>query len=149
MLRKMYSERSRTKILTILAVVLFVTQVCCYGGPIIYVDDDANGINDGTSWENAYKFLQDGLADANSAEKPVEVRVAQGIYRPDRSSAEPNGTGDREATFQLLNGMVIKGGYAGFGQTDPNARNIDLYETILSGDLDGNDIDVNDPVFSR
>ena len=27
----------------------------------IYVDDDANGLNDGSSWQNAYKFLQDGL----------------------------------------------------------------------------------------
>jgi hypothetical protein len=132
-------------------VVLFVTQVCCYGGPIIYVDDDANGINDGTSWDDAYTYLQDALADANSEEKPVEIRVAQGIYLPDRSSTEPNGTGDRTATFQLINGVTIKGGYDGprmsLSGADPNARDIDLYETILSGDLDGNDIDVNYPAF--
>ena len=135
----------RKNTLTILAVVLFVIQVCCYGGPIIYVDKDANGYNNGTSWDDAYTYLQDALADANSAEKPVEIRVAQGMYLPDRSSTEPNGTGDRTATFQLLNGMVIKGGYAGFGQTDPNARNIDLHDTILSGDLNGDDIEVSDP----
>jgi hypothetical protein len=34
---------------------------------------------------------------------------------------------------------MIKGGYAGLGQPDPDARNIEVYETILSGDLDGND----------
>ena len=37
------------------------------------------------------------------------------------------------------------GGYAGFGELDPNERDIKLYETILSGDLDGNDVQVNDP----
>jgi len=46
---------------------------------------------------------------------------------------------DRETTFQLINGVVIKGGYAGFGEPDPNARDIEAYETILSGDLAGND----------
>jgi hypothetical protein len=112
---------------------------------IIYVDDDANGLNNGTSWTNAYKFLQGALADANSAVKPVEIRVAAGIYKPDRSSAEPNGTGDRQATFRLVNGVTIKGGYAGFGTLDPNVRDIEKYETVLSGDLAGNDIDVNDP----
>ena len=112
---------------------------------IIYVDADATGANDGTSWENAYNFLQDALADANSAVKPVEIRVAEGIYTPDSNSADPNGSGDRTATFQLINGVSLKGGYAGFGQPDPNVRDFKLYESILSGDLDGNDIDVNDP----
>ena len=38
---------------------------------IIYVDDAAAGANDGSSWENAFNFLQDALADANSADKQV------------------------------------------------------------------------------
>ncbi|NIP26257.1 MAG: hypothetical protein GWN67_18155 [Phycisphaerae bacterium] len=111
----------------------------------IYVDDDAAGANDGSSWTDAFNYLQDALADANSAAKPVEIRVAHGIYTPDSNSAEPNGTGDRAATFQLINGIILKGGFAGFSEADPNARNIDAYETILSGDLHGNDRDVNDP----
>jgi hypothetical protein len=112
---------------------------------VIYVDADANGLNDGTSWENAYKYLQDALSDANSSPKPVEICVAQGVYRPDEDTLHSNGTGDRTATFQLINGVTLKGGYAGFGQPDPNERDIKLYETILSGDLAGNDVDVNDP----
>ncbi|MHC4657096.1 MAG: DUF333 domain-containing protein [Planctomycetota bacterium] len=51
----------------------------------------------------------------------------------------------RTGTFQLKNSVLIKGGYAGLGATDPNARDIELYETILSGDLNGDDVDVNDP----
>jgi hypothetical protein len=89
--------------------------------------------------------LQDALIDANSALKPVEIWVAEGMYTPDSNSADPNGSGSRAATFRLINGVTIKGGYAGFGQLNPDARDISLYETILSGDLDGNDVDVNDP----
>jgi len=110
---------------------------------IIYVDDDANGLNDGSSWQNAYNFLQDALADANSSPKPVQIRVAQGIYKPDQGANQT--PGDRTASFQLINGVTLKGAYAGLGQPDPNERDIEAYETILSGDLDGNDIDVNDP----
>lgn len=62
-----------------------------------------------------------------------EIHVAQGTYKP----ASPGG--DRNATFQLVAGVNLKGGYAGFGESDPDARNIRTYETILSGDLNGND----------
>lgn len=47
--------------------------------------------------------------------------------------------GDRGFTFQLINGVALKGGYAGFGEADPNERDIELYETVLSGDLDDDD----------
>ena len=92
--------KQRWIILWSLAVWLFLAAAgsAAFAGRIIYVDADANGLNDGTSWVNAYKYLQDALADANSSTKPVEIRVAQGIYRPDRSWDEPNGSGDREAT---------------------------------------------------
>ena len=131
------------------AIVAIAVVAAALGGgayaKTIYVDGRATGANNGVCWADAYKFLQDALADADSAEKPVYVRVAQGVYQPDRSAAEPNGTGDRMATFRLTNGVTVQGGYAGFGHADPNTRDIELYETILSGDLDANDMDVNDP----
>ena len=129
--------------------IAFVTSLgmgwTVFAAQVIYVDAGATGANDGTSWVDAYKYLQDALADANSVEKPAEVRVAQGIYRPDRASAEPNGTGDREATFGLINGVTLKGGYAGSDEPDPDGRHIALYETVLSGDLRHNDVEVGDP----
>ena len=100
----------------------------------IYVDADATGANNGSSWADAYNYLQDALTAASSGD---EIRVAQGLYKPDQGGG---GTpGSREATFHLKNGVTIKGGYAGFGQPNPDVRDIGLYETILSGDLNGGD----------
>jgi hypothetical protein len=111
---------------------------------VIYVDGDAMGTNNGTSWINAYVFLKDALVDATNSEKPVEICIAQGVYKPDQSANQPPND-RRDATFQLINDVTLKGGYAGFGEQDPNERDIELHETILSGDLDGNDIQVEDP----
>ena len=109
-----------------------------HAGSVLYVDDDAAPGGDGISWDSAYRFLQDALTDASGG-GITEIRTAQGTYRPDRDEANPDGTGNREATFQLVNGLALMGGYAGLGAPDPDVRDIDLYETILSGDLLGND----------
>jgi hypothetical protein len=102
---------------------------------IVYVDADAAGNNDGSSWTDAYNLLQDGLAAACEGD---EIWVGQGVYKPDQGGG--NMDGDREATFQLKNGVAVRGGFAGFGETDPDARDNDLYETVLSGDLAGDDV---------
>ncbi len=109
---------------------------------IKYVDADATGANDGSSWEDAFNYLQNALSAARLGD---EIRVAQGIYKPDEDTDNPTGTGDRSATFGLKNGVAVKGGYAGYGEPDPDKRDIEGYETVLSGDLDGNDVDVDDP----
>ncbi len=130
---------------------LFLLAMSCTAatGKVIYVDDDAIAEFDGSSWAFAYRSLQEAIAEVLPGD---EIRVAKGIYRPDvsRSSGPWRGggssaSGDRDATFELINGVTFKGGYAGYGKPDPNARNINLYETILSGDLDANDVDVNSP----
>ncbi len=107
-------------------------------GSVVHVDDDAPPGGDGASWDTAYRFLQDGLTSAAKG-GVTEIRVAQGIYKPDRDEANPNGTGDRAASFHLINGVALMGGYAGIGAKDPDAHDIELYETILSGDLLGDD----------
>jgi predicted outer membrane repeat protein len=128
--------------------VLIVLLPCSFiYGKIIYVDDDAAGINDGSSWTDAYLCLQNALMSAQPGD---EIRVAQGIYKPDQEvppgqDGSVAASGDRRATFQLINGVDIKGGYAGLSGPDPNEREISLYETILSGDLNDDDNDVNDP----
>jgi hypothetical protein len=104
-----------------------------------FVDDDAELGADGLTWSTAYRFLQDALHDAMDNPNIHEIRVAQGTYRPDRDEAGNATPGDRDATFRLINGVSVIGGYAGIGQPDPDARDIERYEAILSGDLLGDD----------
>ncbi len=104
---------------------------------VYHVDANATGNNDGSSWANAYVYLQDALVDANDAQKPVEIHVAQGTYTPDCGNGYVRG--DKQAKFLLKSGVTIKGGFAGVGADDPNAWDHQAYETVLSGDLSGND----------
>ncbi len=130
--------RHPTDVLSVLALLSSVlTFPCALSAKVIYVDDDAAGANDGTSWVDAYDYLQDALADANNSPKPLEIRVARGTYKPDQGAKQT--LGDRSCTFQLVDGMTLKGGYAGFGEPDPNGRDVEAYETILSGDVKGDD----------
>jgi predicted outer membrane repeat protein len=127
------------KVIFALAIVMWAAGAIA-ADKIIYVDSNAGGANVGSSWANAINALQDAILLARFFDEPVEIRVAQGIYTPDRGLGIM--PGDREASFQLLSGVTIKGGYAGFGATDPNARDVKLYETTLSGDLNGDDVQV-------
>src|SRR4030042_1038097 len=105
---------------------------------VIYVNDDADGWNAGTSWENAVNSLQDALLIAYFSDKPVEIRVAEGIYTPDRGIGIM--PGDSSVSFQLINNVTIKGGYAAIrGSHGGDVWDIGQYKSILSGDLDADD----------
>jgi len=110
---------------------------------IIYVDVNANGLNIGSSWAHAINSLQDALLLAYFYEKPVEIRVAQGIYTPDRGIGIM--PGDRTASFQLINGVTVKGGYAVLNRRGggPDIRDINQYKSILSGNLNADDSPVS------
>lgn len=127
---------------------LILTSAAAQGGTVLHVDDDAPPRGNGVGWNTAYRFLQDALAAAAASGGVVsEIRVAQGAYKPDRDEATPDGAGEREATFQLVNGVALRGGYAGLGAADPDERDVELYMTFLSGDLvgdDGPDFENND-----
>jgi hypothetical protein len=110
------------------------TSAGAIGGRTIYVDDNAAGAQDGSSWVCAFPYLQDALAVAKSGD---EIRVAQGEYRPDRGSG--HAAGDRHATFAVPDGVTLQGGFAGVGAADPDGRDVALFATILTGDLAGND----------
>ncbi len=99
----------------------------------VYVDNDALPGGDGTTWATAFNGLQDALTEASTNGLITEVRVAAGTYRP----AGPGG--DRDSAFQLVHGLAIRGGYAGFGAPDPDLRDVGGHPTILSGDLNGDD----------
>ncbi len=107
-----------------------------FGQTILYVDDSATGLNNGSDWSNAYVELQSALAVAITGD---EIRVAQGTYRPDYDVESGSHTGNRRFSFRLKNGVTLYGGYAGFGAGNPDLRDADLHKTILSGDLAGDD----------
>jgi len=119
----------------LLAVYCFLAINASTRGADWYVDANASGpAHDGTAWCTAFVYLQDALAVAQTRDT---VRVAKGVYHPDRGTGQI--PGDRLASFPLLDRVTLEGGYAGCGTMDPNARSFDAYETTLSGDLNDDD----------
>ncbi len=101
---------------------------------IIYVDKNVIGGNDdGTSWGNAYVHLQDALYDAAPGD---QIWVAQGVYFPDWDPILKYSTGNREASFNMINDVAIYGGFAPSQNiTEFNNRNWYVYTTTLSGNI--------------
>lgn len=119
----------------VLGVALATTATVAQGrlDPVLHVDADATGpLHDGSSWCQAFLTLDQALAAATAG---TTVRVAQGTYTPDSTGLDD----PRAATFTLVEGVAIEGGYAGCGEPDPNQRDVTAYRTELSGDLNGDD----------
>jgi hypothetical protein len=95
----------------------------------IYADSRSGKSQDGKTWATAFSDLQAALSIAQSN---TEIWVAAGVYKPDR------GTGARTASFHLKNGVRLLGGFAGT-ETSSDQRDPNSNETILSGDLKGDD----------
>ena len=93
---------------------------------VIFVDHNAPGpTHDGMTWTTAYRRLTPAL---NNAVAGDVIRMADGTYTP------TNGT-NQAATFQLKNGVEVDGGFAGYGATNPDDRDIAANPTILSGEI--------------
>jgi subtilisin family serine protease len=95
---------------------------------IKYVDAATPDGGDGATWATAYNDLQDALADFGA----TEYWVAGGVYKP----APPGG--DRGAKFEFRGSRRFFGGFAG-GETLFTQRNTVAHQTVLSGDLNGDD----------
>ncbi|MHA7842493.1 MAG: T9SS type A sorting domain-containing protein [Winogradskyella sp.] len=96
---------------------------------VVYVDIDATGNNDGTSWANAYNSLHDALNNTNTA--GAEVWIAEGTYTPSSASTP----------FLNQYGLNIYGGFVGTEVTKAD-RTTDpwLHPVYLSGDINGDDL---------
>ena len=102
--------------------------------PVLYVDQNVvGGTGNGSSWNNAFTDFQAALTQAVAGQ---EIHVANGTYRPTNTTT-------RSIYFQLKSGVALLGGYAGSGASNPDARDITLYPSVLSGDIgtvgDGSD----------
>ncbi|PHN04766.1 choice-of-anchor Q domain-containing protein [Flavilitoribacter nigricans] len=111
----------------LLSVTLLPAQTRLY----VRAGSDCNS-NCGQNWGNAYGDLQLALSAARQTSEVKEIWVAQGTYRP--------ADADRSVSFELPNGVAIRGGFSGDGP-DPDARDPQQFLTILSGDLQGDDQD--------
>lgn len=99
----------------------------------LFVNHAALGSNNGSSWSNAFTSLQSALDAAGTGS---QIWVAKGVYKP---SATYGGNTDRDKTFAILKSLKIYGGFNGT-ETNINQRNPTENVTILSGDLDNNDL---------
>ncbi|WP_395262471.1 hypothetical protein [Halalkalibaculum sp. DA3122] len=107
---------------------------------IIYVDADAAGASDGTSWTDAYNSLQNALVDATGND---QIWIAEGTYYPDEGDNVTDG--DETASFTITgnqDGLKIYGGFDGT-ESQIDERDISGHATILSGDIDNNDTKTN------
>jgi len=129
------SKRTVLSVLAVLGMLALPTQA----QTIWYVDDDALPGGDGAAWSTAFVALQSALDAATAGD---EIDVAGGTYVPSERTS-PNDP--RTATYRLINGVALYGGYAGLADPgNPDVRDFDLYASVLSGDLSGND-DPNAP----
>ncbi|MBK7425684.1 MAG: hypothetical protein IPI60_00910 [Saprospiraceae bacterium] len=104
----------------------------CPGGNHYFVDVDATGSNDGTSWANAFNDLQDALFLVVGCPLVTEIWVAEGTYYPTPGT-------DRTVSFSMRNNLAIYGGFDGT-ETLLSERDWATNVTILSGDIGiGND----------
>jgi len=122
---------------TILLILVVLTNLL--NATTIYVDaSKTSGLNNGTDWTNAYVSFQSAL---NSALSGDEIWVAKGTYKP--SAAYDLTNSSRYYHFRMKNNVAIYGGFSGIETAVSQRTNFGLEqvnETILSGDLNGDDI---------
>lgn len=124
----------RRDLIPTLLLCLSAAVPCTHAQTVVYVDADAVGANDGSSWANARIDLQIALGSAVPGD---EFWVANGTYKP-------TAVLDRGVSFSLASGVGILGGFEGVdsinfpgGETQREQRNTDpaTNGTVLSGDI--------------
>jgi len=120
-------------------------SLTCPTTSTIYVDAASNGANTGESWTDAYTSFGTALEVAHSCPNPTDIYIAKGVYKPEnRTSLKSN----EFKTFKITKNLKIYGGFEGI-ETSPDERPTanglldPLFATVLSGDLEGNDLDSN------
>ncbi|MCC6725470.1 MAG: T9SS type A sorting domain-containing protein [Saprospiraceae bacterium] len=91
----------------------------------VYVKHDATGANNGSSWADAFTSLESALNDTGTG----AVWVAAGTYRLSANTA----------SFTFGGGLFLYGGFNGT-ETSVSQRNPTTNVTILSGDVNGDDV---------
>jgi predicted outer membrane repeat protein len=102
---------------------------------ILYVKSGAEPGGDGLSWSSPFGNLDIALQDARPGD---QVWLSEGRYLPTK---QWNISSPRAYSFEMKKEVAIIGGFPGIPGQEGNrqVQNIDVYRTVLSGDLDRND----------
>lgn len=96
----------------------------------------AGGTGDGSTWQSASGNLQ---AAINASAPDDEIWVAAGVYKPVSPINDPLNTTSSEVsrlyTFTMKTGVKLYGGFPATGAPTIAERDMELYETTLSGDI--------------
>jgi hypothetical protein len=114
----------------------------------MYVNANVSGgLNDGTSWSNAFSDLQSALGSSSCV--PDTVWVAGGVYFP---SKDPSGnlspSDPRDKTFIVASDRKIYGGFAGTETllSQRTSTVIAAHPSVLNGNLNGS-FNTNDDAY--
>ena len=102
------------------------------GATTYYVDATAAGSGSGLTWDDAFTNLHDAFESASVGDT---IRIAQGTYTPDVGGGYT--VGNRNA-YWSYGGGAVEGGYQGLAAPtvpERDDRDTDLYETVLSGEI--------------
>lgn len=108
----------------------------CLSSECVFVDDDAPSGGDGRQWATA--FVSIDIALASIAARPpgqYTIRLGGGTYPAESTLVFPAGAYT----------ITLQGGYGGYraiaeGSGDPNQIDLDLYPSLITGDLFGDDL---------
>jgi hypothetical protein len=92
------------------------------------------GNNDGSSWQNAFKTLQQALLYCADT-----IKMAEGVYLTDNSY--------RDSVFIIENKKVILGGYPSTGNPADADRDPNRYVTVLKGNYQATSTGTTSPVL--
>ena len=109
----------------------------CPGFARLYVDGSKSSSGNGSSWTQAFKTVSEALYIANQCTIVDSIFVAEGIYHP--ANDDGSISSNKFNNFRIFrNNIKLYGGYPAGGGT----RNIELHPTILSGDINNDDIGI-------
>lgn len=115
----------------LLIVTLLTAGTMAFSQGVVYVRWNAPGNDDGSSWMDAYRDLQDALDNASEGDS---IWIAAGTYYPGGF------TPDTLSTFYINKSISLFGGFAG-NEGRFSERDRMQHVSHLSGDLARNDID--------
>ncbi len=113
----------------LLITVLFISTSLT--AAVVYVDADASGTGDGSSWTDAYTTLYDAVDESGSGD---ELWIAEGRYKPAES--------DRLLPLSIKQNMSLYGGFTS-SMTQLSQRDPEAYPVVLDGNIQDDATDNN------